>query len=211
MDFSHFSFAGPSTHAAEPVQDVSPTTTTQLPPLPERLPTPPSCSMAHLAHILDQQSLRIAVPPAWKPVSEPLTPPDDAVLPFATAPAEPRPQLSLSTARLNSATLRMQRQANVRMQSSAAHIKDISTLVERMVETGDQCTVCDPKPATPPSPTSDDEGISMEYNVSNPKLEFRSIPYYRAGDRVEGYARVTKHARMRRRPRTSASKDKTSR
>lgn len=208
MDFSHFSFDGPSTRFAEPARDVSPTTTTQLPPLPARLPTPPSCSMAHLTDILDQQSLRVAVPPSQKPVNEPLTPPDDDVmLPFATMPSERRPQLTLSTARLNSVTLRMQRQANVRMQSSASHIKDISTLVQRMVETGDQCTVCDHKPTTPPSPTSDDdEGISMEYSVSNARLEFRSIPYYRAGDRVEGCARVTKHARMRRRPRTTKEK-----
>lgn len=205
MDFSHFSFDGASTRAAEHARDVSPTT--QLPPLPERLPTPPPCSMADLVHILDQQSLRIAVVPSQRLANEPLTPPgDEVVLPFSSAPREPRPQLSLSTTRLNSATLRMQRQASVRMQSSASHIKDISTLVEKMVQTEDQCTICDHKPASLPSPTSDDEGISMEYTVLNPKVEFHSLYYYRAGDRAEGCARVSKSARMRKRPRIPKSK-----
>ncbi|KAF2677820.1 hypothetical protein K458DRAFT_423668 [Lentithecium fluviatile CBS 122367] len=203
MDFSHFSFDAAPTRAREhdaerAAMNVSPTST-RLPPLPARLPTPPPCSMGDLAQILNQQSLRLVVP-SHKSANEPLTPPSDEDT-FATALPQPRPQLSLSTSRLNSATLRMQRQANVRMQSSSSHIKDISTLVERMIEAEDQCRICEQKPSLPPSPTSEDEGISMDYTVTNPKSEPRSLPlFYRAGDRNPGCTRVAKNTRMRRRP-----------
>jgi hypothetical protein len=205
MDFSRFSFDAPSSRASDhdvhhANMSVSPTST-HLPPLPTRLPTPPPCSMGRLAQILDQQSLRITIVPTYKSVNEPLTPPSDDIT-FATALTERRPQLSLSTSRLNSATLRMQRQANVRMQSSSSHIKDISSLVEKMVDTKDQCNVYEHKPTLPPSPTSEDEGISMDYTIANsPPVLRSSIPYYRAGDRLDGCARVSKQARMRKRPR----------
>jgi hypothetical protein len=208
MDFSHFSFDAASSRAPEydaelAAMTVSPTST-RLPPLPARLPTPPPCSMGDLAQILDQQSLRIAIVPVQKSANEPLTPPGDDVT-FATALPERRPHLSLSTSRINSATLRMQRQANVRLQSSSSHIKDISLLVEKMIEAEDQCNVCEHKPSLPPSPTSDDEGISMEYTVPNPTAALRTLlPFYRAGDRVDGCTRVSKNARMRRRPRLTA-------
>jgi hypothetical protein len=206
MDFSHFSFDGTSVRASEYEADratmnVSPTSTS-LPPLPARLPTPPPCSMGDLAHILDQQSLRIAVVPSQSLAGEPLTPPSDDVA-FATALSHPRPQLTLSTARLNSATLRMQRQANVRMQSSSSHRRDIDALVQKMVESEDQCSVC--KPSLPPSPTSEDEAIDMDHAPTDPcptpdaKLDLRSISFFRAGDRLDGVTRVSKATRMRRR------------
>jgi hypothetical protein len=204
MDFSHFSFDAASIraseHAAERVaMDVSPTAT-NLPPLPARLPTPPPCSMGDLADILDQQSLRIAIVPSQKLAYEPITPPSDDVT-FATQLS--RPHLTLSTSRLNSATLRMQRQANVRMQTSSSHIRDISSLVEKMVEAEYQCNVCEHKLSMPPSPTSEDEGISVEYNPPKPTTKHHSIPFYRAGDRLDGCTRVSKNARMRKRPGTA--------
>lgn len=204
MDFSHFSFDAASIRASEhdvdrAAMNVSPTSA-DVPPLPARLPTPPPCSMGDLAHILDQQSLRITVVASQKLAGEPLTPPSDHVS-FAAALPHQRPQLTLSTSRLNSATLRMQRQANVRMQSSLSHIRDISTLVEKMVAAEDQCNVCEHKPSMPPSPTSEDEGIGMEHTVANTKVAYRhSIPFFRAGDRLDGCTRVSKNARMRRRP-----------
>jgi hypothetical protein len=206
MDFSHFSFDSTSVRASEyeaerAAMNVSPTSTS-LPPLPARLPTPPPCSMGDLAHILDQQSLRIVVVPSQSRASEPLTPPSEDVA-FATALSHPRPQLTLSTTRLNSATLRMQRQANVRMQSSSSHRRDIDALVRKMVDSADQCNVC--KPSTPPSPTYEDEGIAMEHSRTDPcpttnaKFDLRSIPFFRAGDRLDGCTRVSKATRMRRR------------
>ncbi|KAJ4292714.1 hypothetical protein N0V90_009377 [Kalmusia sp. IMI 367209] len=199
--FRDFSFDAPSRHLPQhcperAVLNVSPTSTSPSPfPLPARLPTPPPCSINDLAQALNKQDLRVIVDPRYKASHEPLTPPDDVT--FSHALPE-RPQLSLSTARLNSATLRMQRQAHVRMQSSSSHVKDIASLVEQMIQVGDQCNVCSRK-SKPPSPVSseEDEGVSMDYTPSA-KEEIRSmLPFYRAGDRIDGSTRVTKRPRMR--------------
>lgn len=168
---------------------------------PARPPTPPSSyDINHLAQALHRQDLRVVVDcaPKYRPAYEPLTPPSDEDT-FADHIPAPLP---LSTIRLNSATLRMQRQANVRLQSSAAHAKDIASLVERMIEVQDQCHVCDRKSKSLSHAVladyDDDEGVNMDYTPTA-KEEMRSIlPFYRAGDRIDGTARVSKKPRMRR-------------
>lgn len=194
--FRHFSF-DPASRLPSPdpvLASVSPMSTSPL-LLPARLPTPPPCSVGDLAQALHQQHLRIDT--SFKALNAPLTPPSDDDASPCTLP-EHLP--SSSTNRLNSAALRMQRQANVRMQSSPSHIKDISSLVEKMIAVEDQCNVCHRKPRAPPSPKlsdDDDEGVNMDYTPS-PKEELRYLlPMYRAADRVEGTTRVSKKPRMR--------------
>lgn len=203
--FRDFSFDAPPRRPAQDMAErdfmgTSPTSTTPSPfDFPSRLPTPPPCSVNDLATALNKQDLRVIIDPNYQPRSpwEPLTPPDDAS--FVHNLPEP-PKLSLSTVRLNSATLRMQRQANVRLQSSATHVKDIASLVEKMIEVEDQCTVCTRKSKAPsPTPSLEqDEGVSMDYTPSAKEEMHSMLPFYRAGDRIDGSTRVTKRPRMRR-------------
>ncbi|KAF1955162.1 hypothetical protein CC80DRAFT_493106 [Byssothecium circinans] len=153
---------------------------------PARLPTPPP-DMGDLVDALDQQSLRITVDTSFQSTShhEPLTPLGDERSP------------TNSTSRLHSATLRMQRQANVRMQCEMSHVKDITKLVE-MIEAGDQCNVCERKSA------SDDEGIDMHYTPTIKKQLHTVIPLYRSNEHDTG-ARVSKRPRMRRRRASKSS------
>ncbi|KAF2246501.1 hypothetical protein BU26DRAFT_520962 [Trematosphaeria pertusa] len=196
--FRDFSFE--SARTAEPAAvSVCPTSIAPAPP-PARLPTPPPCSVGDLAHALTQQSLRVQVDPSCRFACEPLTPPSDEL----AFPAEllDRPQ-QLASQRLASATLRMQRQANTKMQCTSSRIKDISLLV-RMIEERDQCRICEPKSSTPPSPplSDEDEGVDMEYTPSDPKDALRfELPFWRAGEKPNnnGCARVSKGVRMRKR------------
>jgi hypothetical protein len=196
--FRDFSFDAPSRlpahqHAEGAALSVSPTSTS-LHFFPARPPTPPPCDVDDLAYALTKQDLRVVVDPKFRACYEPLTPPSDDDAFEKHLPARPQ----LSTARMNSATLRMQRQANVRMQSSLAHIKDISSLVDKMIQV-DQCNVWEPKSKPqPPAATDEDEGVDMDYTpTAKEQLRFM-LPFYRAGDRVDGSTRVSKRPRMRR-------------
>ncbi|KAK3201683.1 hypothetical protein GRF29_164g279220 [Pseudopithomyces chartarum] len=200
--FRDFSFDAPSRLQSSSMHHSMETTspTTRSPAVfPTRPPTPPpSYDINDLAQALHRQDLRVVVDYKYRPAYEPLTPPSDDDS-FANHIPSPLP---LSTLRLNSATLRMQRQANVRMQSSAAHAKDIASLVERMIQVRDQCHVCERKSKSLSHPAldddEDDEGVNMDY-VPTAKEEMRAIlPFYRAADRTDGTARVCKKPRMRR-------------
>ncbi|KAF2258434.1 hypothetical protein CC78DRAFT_537809 [Lojkania enalia] len=212
--FGDFSFEAaarqpPSVYEAErAAMNVSPTTTTALAlsPLPARLPTPPPCSIGELAHRFNQHSLRVEVDPAYcRPAYfyEPLTPPSDE-LAFHTSFPEPTHQPSYTA--LSPAELRMRRQASTRMQCSQTHIKDISELVRKMIEEGDQCQTCGPKSRTSyslsasssSSDVDEDEGVDMDYDPP----AVRESPLYglkfrRSGDRLVGHAAVSKSVRMR--------------
>lgn len=203
--FRDFSFDAPPRlpqyhRTQSPALSVSPTS---MSPTfsPARPPTPPPCDVDDLAQAFTKQDLRVIVSPNFRAHCEPLTPPSDEELFEKHIPHQPQ----LSTARLNSATLRMQRQANVRMQSSLAHIKDISSLVEQMIEI-DQCNIHEPlaKSMSLPSPTTttttthDDEGVSMDYTPTAKEHLRSTMPFCRAADRLDGSARVSKKPRMRR-------------
>lgn len=197
--FRDFSFDTPSSLPDHFYTDAASPTSTSPQLFPTRLPTPPPCDVNDLVHALDKQDLRVVVGPTFAASYEPLTPPSDNDT-FANHLPPPPPQLS--TARMNSATLRMQRQANVRLQSSAAHIKDISSLVEKMIEAEDQCKLHHPKSKPSslslPSACDMDEGVNMDY-APTAKEQIRSmLPFYRAGDRIDGSTRVSKKPRMRR-------------
>ncbi|KAF2450559.1 hypothetical protein P171DRAFT_426907 [Karstenula rhodostoma CBS 690.94] len=198
--FRDFSFDPPSRrpdhHTESAALSVSPTSTSPM-LFPARPPTPPpsSCDINDLAQALTRQDLRVVIDPKFTAPNEPLTPPSDDDTFEKHLPR--RPQLSVSTARMNSATLRMQRQANVRMQSSLAHIKDISSLVEKMIQV-DQCNVCEPKlKSSPPPALEEDEGVNMDYTPTAKEQIRFMLPFYRAGDRLDGSTRVSKKPRMR--------------
>jgi hypothetical protein len=159
-----------------------------------RPPTPP-CTVGDLASKLNQQSLRIDP-------SGPPPPPSDVDI------VEPQPMRS----RVSASLLRMQRQANARMQCCSSYVRDISQLV-RMIEDEEQCTLSEtPSRTSSTSTASDsDEGIDMNYDVSARGVETLStIPQWRAGERRESCIRVTKPVRMRRRSNDKVEKRRSS-
>ncbi|KAF2730723.1 hypothetical protein EJ04DRAFT_515082 [Polyplosphaeria fusca] len=203
--FRHFSFAEAMRRPASVVEaertasNISPTT------VPARLPTPP-CSMGELEYRFHRHTLRID-PSLARPACyavEPLTPPgDDAPL----SPDQSLASQQRAYASLSAASLRRQRQAHMRMQCSSSHVKDISNLVQKMVEDGDQCHVCDPKSRTTsrsssPSSHSYDEGVVMDYSPPSPGEEpLHTLKFRRSGDQIVGHATVSKSIRMRKKSR----------
>jgi hypothetical protein len=202
--FRDFSFEPASQHpqyrheADRAAMNLSPTSMPRFAP-PASPPTPPPCPVGELAARFDQHTLRVEVDPAYRfPLeNEPLTPPDDdAAFPSESQLGKaPRPTYS----RLSTATLRMQRQANMRWQCTAAHSKDISQLVQRMVEDEDQCCVSDAKPIIPAPNTTcgadQDEGLDMDYTPPSPPLY--PLKFRRSGDRLTGGVCVSRNVRMR--------------
>jgi hypothetical protein len=174
----------------------------RYPTSPSRPLTPPPCTMGDLAQILTQHCLTIDTSqPASVCHQGPPTPPSDC------DDQDPRPTYS----RISSSVLRMQRQANSRLQCSSSQASRISNLV-RMLEQQDQCTLSSPSSSAPTSTSAstcgDDEAISMDYHcplsASAPAFQFQQ-PLWRAADRRDNCVRVTKTVRMRRR-----SKDRDS-
>ena len=172
-----------------------------FPTSPSRPLTPPPCTMGDLAQILNQHCLTIDTSQSPSACHQgPLTPPSDC-------DQAPRPAYS----RISSSVLRMQRQANSRLQCSASQASRISSLV-RMLEQQDQCKLSpsssSASTSTSASACGDDEAINMDYNcpplASAPAFHFQQ-PLWRAADRRDNCVRVTKTVRMRRR-----SKDKDS-
>ena len=80
---------------------------------------------------------------------------NDLSSPISSTTSEPAQPLRrsqsppLHLARYHSSGLRRSRQDAVRAQCSSSHLLEISRLVARMVETGDQCTVCTPVETSP--------------------------------------------------------------
>jgi hypothetical protein len=191
--------------AERTASNVSPTTVPAS--APTRLPTPPPCSMGELEYRFHQQSLRID--PALHAQHcgrEPLTPPGDDAFPAEHVPSQQRSYSCMSPA-----SLRRQRQANTRMQCSASHVKDISILVQKMIQAGDQCHVCEPKSRTPSNSSSsasssassiEDEGVDMDYSPPSPyEDQLYTLKFRRSGDHIAGSATVSKSIRMRKKSR----------
>ncbi|KAF2006577.1 hypothetical protein P154DRAFT_219675 [Amniculicola lignicola CBS 123094] len=189
-----------STLAAErAAMNVSPTCMPSFPP-PTRLPTPPPCTIGDLAQQFTQHTLHVEVDPAYQHYDEaPPTPPSDDD-DFAFPGDVVRP----SYCRISTSVLRQQRQANMRMQCSPSHIRDISRLVQ-MIEQGDQCRLCKPKSRTPSnssastssSMSDNDEGVDMEYTPPFGEPLMHKLSFRRSSDRSAGYASVTRSVRVR--------------
>ncbi|KAJ4985407.1 hypothetical protein SVAN01_09067 [Stagonosporopsis vannaccii] len=214
--FRDFSFDAPSpslaAHEAErALMNCSPTSIPTTPAHGHRRPlTPPPCTMGDLAQLLGGQNLFVSTSRSHDVPAGPPTPPsdDDA---FPTA--QPAPQPARPTyCRASASIMRMQRQANTRLQCCSSQARDISRLV-RMIQDEEQCTVGESSPSPWPlqsapaqapafasARAADDEGIDMDYDCSLRAAEpLFSRPLYRATDRHNDSARVSKNVRMRKR------------
>jgi hypothetical protein len=197
--FRDFSFEAPAQHtfAREIERTYSPFTPS--PPPSTRPPTPPPCHINDLAYRLDQSSLHIEVDHHYACHDDPPTPPSDD----HTFPVEidsPKHSSSLYT-RLSSSTLRQQRQANQRAQCSSPRLEDIASLVQRMVEDGDQCRVCEHKSSTSSiaSTVGDDEGVDVNYSPPPQAPHVYTLKFRRSGDRLNTGAAVSRSVKMRKR------------
>jgi hypothetical protein len=204
-DFS-FQAASPSLAAHEAERALMNCSPTSMPTSPQhahsRPPTPPPCTIGDLAQILDSHSLFVSTCRPQHASAAPPTPPSEA----DTFPTEqlhhqgPRPTYCRTSATI----MRMQRQANSRLQCSSSHARDLSKLV-RMIQQKEQCNVSDSPFRTTSMPAvhgdaGDDEGIDMDYDCSLRVTEPQySRPLYSAGDRRDSRVRVTKNVRMRKR------------
>lgn len=203
--FGDFSFAAPSPsladHEAERVlMNCSPTS---LPSAPSdtRPPTPP-CTIGDLAQLLRGQNLIIDTATArmHTPANGPPTPPSDTES-FSEQQQQQQQHAPRPTyCRASASIMRMQRQANARLQCCSTQVRDISRLV-RMIQDEEQCSVSESiSPSPLAAPASDDEGIDMDYDCALRAAEpLFSRPLYRAGERHNDNARVSKNVRMRKR------------
>lgn len=215
-DFSFAPASPPSYSAYEAdraAMNVSPTSKPDAhrPHYLARPPTPP-CTIGDLASQLNQQSLRIDTRSDAR-CSGPLTPPSDDDSATEPAHSAPRPTYS----RVSASLLRMQRQSNARLQCSSSHVRDISRLVQ-MIQEEEQCTIKDAISRSSSTSTlcstttsSSDEGIDMDYNPSAPSCSsMYGVPPWKAGDLRDGFTRVAKPVRMRRRSGNKVEKRRSS-
>jgi len=101
---------------------------------------------------------------------------------------------------LSPAAIRLQRQTNVRLQCNTSHVKDISSLVERMMDKGEQCRICTrPRSKDSLSATSsdDDEGHTKSRQSSISERPTVTLKYRRSGERLSGQTCVSKSVRLR--------------
>lgn len=209
--FRDFSFDAPSPsladHEAErALMNCSPTSIPTTPVHPySRLPTPPPCTMGDLAQLMGGQNLFISTSRSQHIPSAPPTPPgeDDTFPAEQLDPQAPRP----TYCRASASIMRMQRQANSRLQCCSSQARDISRLV-RMIQQEEQCNVSDTNArsasASAVVSAGDDEGIDMDYDCPLRVTEpLYSRPLYRAGDRHNDNVRVSKNVRMRKRSSTT--------
>ena len=165
--------------------------------------------MGELAHRFRHHNLRVDTHPPYRiPIAaEPLTPPSDE-LAFPIVHGETSDQ-ACAYPGLSPAALREQRQASTRMQCSPSHIKDISLLVQRMIEAGDQCRLCHfkPAPSPPASLSEEDEGVDMDYEPDAPDHHPSfTLKFRRSGERLNGQAMVAKSVRMRKKSKVTKKK-----
>lgn len=101
-------------------------------------------------------------------------------------------------------TIRARRQAHIALQCDAAHMRDISSLVKKMIESGDQCKLAPRNDSVVSSECDDDEGYELPRSNSSPAVS-QSLRYRRSGE-VLSTAAVSKNIRFRRRhPRKTTS------
>lgn len=169
------------------------------PASPRLMLTPPisrqstPCDMGDLTDALHQQNLRIQVVDTQLPS-----------VPSTSTTIDRQTSLSptsTSISRLNYATRRMQRQANMRMLSSTSHAHELAKLVQKMIEADDQCTICERTAVN----DDEDEGVDMGFSPLPMKRTIEatrpvssSSPWrLRADDHREDAVRVSKRPRMR--------------
>lgn len=206
--FKNFSFEAASRHPSALDSDraymnVSPTSSPYPYTMNEtRPPTPPAVTMGELAQRFSEQNLHVEVDPRIQRTSyfKPLTPPFDDVS-FQIDSAHSSQYTSYTS--LSPAAIRLQRQANMRLQCSATHVKDISSLVERMVERGEQCMICSPpgpkgRLSSTSSGAKEDEDVRTGIRRSSTsELPTYTLKYRRSGELLSSQACVSKSVRLR--------------
>ena len=110
------------------------------------------------------------------------------------------PQLLQPNSRQPSTT-RAQRQDSTRLQTESSHLREISSLVQRMVDTRDQCSLCRPtsshsEHSVTPSESEDDVG-SMASSRMESTTRRHHLPYKRSTEVLKGRPGVSKDVRMR--------------
>ena len=202
--FRNFSFEAASRHPSAVDSDgacasVSPTSTPDPPSRDQNPPpTPPAVSMGELALRFGEQNLE--VDPRYQGTSflEPAAPSDEDFL-FSTDPENSNRHLPYAS--LSPAAIRQQRQANVRLQCSASHARDITSLVERMVNDGEQCVICAPRPSRSgllpaKSDFEEDDYASVKQSTHSDGTTY-ALKYRRSGDVLSNQACVSKNIRLR--------------
>ncbi|OCL12233.1 hypothetical protein AOQ84DRAFT_352621 [Glonium stellatum] len=202
--FRNFSFEAASRHASAVDSDracasVSPTSTPDPPSRDQHhLSAPPAVSIGELALRFGEQNLE--VDPRYQGTSffDPSAASEEDFL-FSTDPENSNRHQSYAS--LSPAAIRQQRQANMRLQCSASHAKDISSLVERMVNSGDQCVICTPResrsailPAA--SGFEEDDYASVRRSTNADGTTF-TLRYRRSGEILSNQACVSKNIRLR--------------
>jgi hypothetical protein len=95
------------------------------------------------------------------------------------------------------ASVRAQRQAITRQQCQPSHAHEISTLVERMIASGDQCLICSPVPQQTPPLHEEDEGIYMGDADYQQSTDAQTLSYRRSSDFGATQSYVPKSIRVR--------------
>lgn len=208
--FNDFSFAAPSQFsptASDPTSywNISPTTTP--PPSPGYSNTAGHdrhSSMAELTHKFHCQTLGGGPSSSRRAYHDLPTPPNE---PDELSRFDPWAIPSLDDLQsfdtYTTASIRSQRQANVRWQCSESHAKDIASLIEDMISTREQC-ILTPRTSqststVPSSPTSDEESRPACRRMSTSTLPLRQgLKYKRSGENLKG-ACVARDVRVRKR------------
>ncbi|KAF2100881.1 hypothetical protein NA57DRAFT_54954 [Rhizodiscina lignyota] len=158
-----------------------------------------SLAISELSHKFSEQN--ISKPPSSIPPPSyfdiPVSP---SAAPAVRQSSPPRdrswsPPLGGGYRRLSAAAIRAQRQANIRLLSDQSHLRELSALVEQMVDSGSQCRVCtSTSSSTATSPTLStatslpqspiDEGIDEMECAEGEDEDYpsRSLNFRRSGD-----------------------------
>ncbi|KAI9692116.1 MAG: hypothetical protein M1822_006346 [Bathelium mastoideum] len=96
---------------------------------------------------------------------------------------------------------RTQRQDNMRLQTEASHLREISSLVQRMVATQEQCSLCGSESSASEHSITPSESEDDVASIASPKHEAPSrrhnLPYRRSTEVLKGRPGVNKDVRMR--------------
>ncbi|KAF2493967.1 hypothetical protein BU16DRAFT_528137 [Lophium mytilinum] len=203
--FRNFSFEAASRHPSDlelerAYMNVSPTSSPWPAPY---IPESAAVTMGELSQQFSQQTLE--VDPSYNPNYESTSFYDTPITndPYArdvdSAYSSRRPSYAqVSYNGLSPAAIRLQRQANVRLQCNTSHMKDISSLVERMMDKGEQCRICTrTRSSDGLSTTSSDEELDTGVESRRPSASALTLKYRRSGERLGGQACVSKSVRLR--------------
>ncbi|KAF2839310.1 hypothetical protein M501DRAFT_1016389 [Patellaria atrata CBS 101060] len=209
--FRNFSFEAASRHPsdldAHLYMDISPTSTPYLPgvPSPRSLPMRnPPISITELSDRFNEHSIHRE--PNYTSYFDIASPSSGEISPQYASFTHSR-RSSFTYTALSPTALRLQRQRNTRLQCDDAHVRDITSLVERMIDVGDQCVLSSPTSSTTTSSSassSDDEAPADDFartrRASTSVIPSHTLRFRRSGDLRTNQERVMKSQRKRKYP-----------